>query len=79
MSQGQGHGQGPGPRAASLTVTLTLVAQSHLGTITTVLDHRTGSLPGALLRARAHPEWADADGGGDDKDDAVAELAVELG
>ncbi len=40
---------------------------------------RSGSLPGALTRARAHPEWADADGGGDDKDDAVAELAVELG
>ena len=40
---------------------------------------RTGSLPAALTRARAHPEWAAADGGGDDKDDAVAELATELG
>ena len=40
---------------------------------------RTGSLPAALIRARAHPEWAGADGGADDKDDAVAELAVELG
>ena len=39
---------------------------------------RTGSLPAALTRARAHPEWARAEGD-DDKDDAVAELAVELG
>src|SRR5690606_25798750 len=39
---------------------------------------RTGSLPGALTRARAHPEWARGEGD-DDKDDAVAELAVELG
>lgn len=44
-----------------------------------VRQWRTGSLPAALTRARAHPEWAAADGGGDDKDDAVAELAVELG
>lgn len=40
---------------------------------------RTGSLPAALIRARAHPEWANADGSADDKDDAVTELAVELG
>ena len=33
---------------------------------------------GALTRARAHPEWARGEGD-DDKDDAVAELAVELG
>ena len=39
---------------------------------------RTGSLPGALTRARAHPEWARGEGD-DDKDDAIAELAVELG
>ncbi|MHB1372513.1 MAG: GTPase/DUF3482 domain-containing protein [Thauera sp.] len=39
---------------------------------------RTGSLPGALTRARAHPEWARGEGD-DDKDDAVAELAVALG
>ena len=39
---------------------------------------RTGSLPAALTRARAHPEWARGEGD-DDKDDAVAELAVELG
>ena len=39
---------------------------------------RTGSLPGALTRARAHPEWARGEGD-DDKDDADAELALELG
>ena len=39
---------------------------------------RTGSLPGALTRARAHPDWARGEGD-DDQDDAVAELALELG
>ncbi|MGD9872303.1 MAG: GTPase/DUF3482 domain-containing protein [Thauera sp.] len=38
---------------------------------------RTGTLPGALARARAHPEWAREVSDGD-KDDAVAELAEAL-
>ena len=38
---------------------------------------RSGSLPGALARARAHPEWAQGEGD-EDKDEAIAELAETL-
>jgi hypothetical protein len=38
---------------------------------------RIGSLPVALTRARAHPEWARGEED-DDKDDAIAELAETL-
>jgi hypothetical protein len=42
---------------------------------------REGALPWALQKARAHPEWARAEGEGGrggERDDAVAELAAEL-
>ena len=38
---------------------------------------RSGSLPGALARARAHPEWAQGEGD-EGKDEAIAELAETL-
>jgi len=38
---------------------------------------RSGTLPAALVRARAHPEWAQ-DGNDEDKDGAIAELAETL-
>ncbi|HRG70795.1 MAG TPA: DUF3482 domain-containing protein, partial [Thauera aminoaromatica] len=37
---------------------------------------RKDALPEAIGRARAHPEWAEADGG--HKDEAIAELARAL-
>ncbi len=38
---------------------------------------RREALPAAIERARAHPEWANADGG-EDRDEALSELAAAL-
>jgi hypothetical protein len=79
--EGRGHAAmtpievgGGSPASGDATGSRLLVAEA---TDPVTRQWRTGSLPGALSRARAHPEWARGEGD-DDKDDAIAELAETL-